>query len=127
VKEDLRAISQTLMGRLFNAVKMNGASVEKISENELVMKGNHIYLFPSYRCISDFYSAIMRSLIICRDDVQPYVMDVLSPLSNIIDIISKNPINPKFNHFTFESIGSLIKYIFCFEKSGRALIFGTFI
>lgn len=39
----------------------------------------------------------------------PYVNVIMSKLTNILAVVSRNPSNPKFNHFVFESIGALIK------------------
>lgn len=51
----------------------------------------------------------MRVIITARQALTPIYVTVLSHLTRILGEISKNPSNPKFNHFTFESISALIR------------------
>ncbi|VDO93119.1 unnamed protein product [Soboliphyme baturini] len=60
------------------------------SENMFVMKG------------------IMRCLLICSDDVEPYASDILTKLAQKLVDVSKNPSRPHFNHYLLESICVLI-------------------
>lgn len=53
----------------------------------------------------------MRVIITARQSVGPYYSTVLQHLVAILGEISKNPSNPKFNHFTFESISALIRCV----------------
>jgi exportin-2 (importin alpha re-exporter) len=55
--------------------------------------------------------AIMRVIITSRQGMTPYVNIIMSKLTNILAIVSKNPSNPRFNHYVFESIGALIRFI----------------
>ncbi|KAJ3030911.1 importin-alpha export receptor, partial [Rhizophlyctis rosea] len=80
----------TLM--LFNLIEL-GRTPEKIAENDYLMK------------------TVMRLIAITREDTLPYVSDILAALTRIIEQISRNPSNPKFNHFAFESLGGLVRFI----------------
>lgn len=51
----------------------------------------------------------MRVIITARQALTPIYVTVLSHLTRILGEISKNPSNPKFNHFTFESISALVR------------------
>lgn len=70
-----------------------GDTPEKLSENDYLMR------------------AVMRVIITSRQDMVPYVNVIMDKLTTILGIVSKNPSNPKFNHYTFESIGALIRFI----------------
>jgi len=51
----------------------------------------------------------MRVIITARQALLPSYATVLQHLVGILGEISKNPSNPKFNHFTFESISALVR------------------
>ncbi|KAF8538224.1 Cse1-domain-containing protein [Trichophaea hybrida] len=70
----------------------DGGTPEKIAENEFLM-----------RCV-------MRILIVARDSTGPLAEFVLKELLKITAEISKNPSNPRFNHYNFESLGAIIKF-----------------
>jgi exportin-2 (importin alpha re-exporter) len=55
--------------------------------------------------------AVMRVIITSRQDMIPYVNVIMGKLTTILSVVSKNPSNPKFNHYIFESIGALIRFI----------------
>lgn len=46
-----------------------------------------------------------------RQALTPTYVTVLNHLTKIVVEISSNPSNPKFNHFTFEAISALIRYV----------------
>jgi exportin-2 (importin alpha re-exporter) len=46
-----------------------------------------------------------------RTDLVPIASDVIVKVTQIISAISRNPSNPKFNHFAFETLGALVRYI----------------
>ncbi|CAG8777794.1 18793_t:CDS:2, partial [Acaulospora morrowiae] len=54
---------------------------------------------------------VMRVIFTAREDMVPYVADIMDHLNKILGEISKNPSNPRFNHYVFESIGALVKFI----------------
>lgn len=90
-KSDIAPVAQGLLSNLFSLI-MKGTTPEKIAENEFLM-----------RCV-------MRILITSQDAINSYVENLLNQLLAIVGEISKNPSNPKFSHYTFESIGCIIKY-----------------
>lgn len=63
------------------------------NENEYVMK------------------CIMRSLITAKDDVVQVTEIVLQKLNEALSRVAKNPRNPQFNHYMFESIAVLVKSV----------------
>ncbi|RUS27431.1 CAS/CSE protein [Jimgerdemannia flammicorona] len=78
--------SETLLTNLFNLIE-RGTTPEKLAENDYLMK------------------TVMRVIITSRQDMAPYVNIIMAKLVNILGIISKNPSNPRFNHYVFESKG----------------------
>ncbi|RCH88978.1 importin-alpha export receptor, partial [Rhizopus stolonifer] len=90
--EDIKPYSETLLSQLFRLIEQ-GQTPEKLSENDYLMR------------------AVMRVIITSRQDMVPYVNVIMGKLTNILAIVSKNPSNPKFNHYVFESIGALIRFI----------------
>lgn len=53
--------------------------------------------------------AIMRVVAVAMKDVMSSVEIILNKLTKILGRVCKNPTNPSFNHFLFESIAVLIK------------------
>jgi len=51
----------------------------------------------------------MRVPFTSREEIAPYVGDIIDHLNKILIVISKNPSNPQFNHYTFEAIGALVR------------------
>ena len=84
-------LSKDLLEHLFGLLLRNPAP-EKIQENEFVM-----------RCI-------MRVLIVIKENVSAVMQSSLQHLINITNAILKNPSNPKFYYYHFESIGALIRF-----------------
>lgn len=89
---DIKPYSETLLSELFRLIEL-GQTPEKLSENDYLMR------------------AVMRVIITSRQDMIPYVNVIMGKLTTILSIVSKNPSNPKFNHYIFESIGALIRFI----------------
>lgn len=92
-KTEVAEIAQQLLPKLFELIAAGGTP-EKISENEYLMK------------------CIMRILLVAGSDVATgdAGKQLLQQLIGILQEICKNPSNPRFNHYTFESIGVLLKY-----------------
>lgn len=53
----------------------------------------------------------MRVIITARQSLTPSHQGILTKLVNILGEISKNPSNPKFNQYCFESVSALIRYV----------------
>ncbi|CCJ29989.1 unnamed protein product [Pneumocystis jirovecii] len=91
-KMDIIILSKELLENLFKLIE-KASTPEKLSENDFLMK------------------CIMRVIATTKDGIVPLLDIVSSYLLNIIVEISKNPSNPKFNHYVFESLAALIKYV----------------
>ncbi|AAS53644.2 AFR273Wp [Eremothecium gossypii ATCC 10895] len=91
-KNDLTNSAHLLLDNLFGLTLKQNTSPEKLAENEFLMKTIH------------------RILLTAEDSIKPYAMDILNQLLEIIKIIAKNPSNPRFTHFTFESVSVVIRY-----------------
>jgi exportin-2 (importin alpha re-exporter) len=83
-------LSKDLLEHLFSLIEQGGAP-EKVQENEFLM-----------RCV-------MRVLIVIKEGVLPITDIVLQHLVSITNIIYRNPSNPRFYYYHFESIGALIR------------------
>jgi exportin-2 (importin alpha re-exporter) len=84
-------LTRDLVEHLFSLIEQDSAP-EKIQENEFLM-----------RCV-------MRLLIVIKEGVLPITDTVLQHLVSITNIIYRNPSNPRFYYYHFESIGALIRY-----------------
>ncbi|CAG8652097.1 4029_t:CDS:10, partial [Dentiscutata erythropus] len=91
IKHDIKPYTQELLINLFRLIEA-GTTPETLAENDYLMK------------------AVMRVIFTSRDDMSPYVGEILSHLNKILGEISKNPSNPRFNHYVFESIGALVRF-----------------
>ncbi|GAA5802690.1 Cse1-domain-containing protein [Helicostylum pulchrum] len=109
--DDIKPYSETLLSQLFRLIEL-GQTPEKLSENDYLMR------------------AVMRVIITSRQDMIPYVNVIMGKLTSILAIVSKNPSNPKFNHYIFESIGALIRFICPISEAALAefenMCFGPF-
>ena len=56
------------------------------------------------------YPGVMRVIVTARQSLAPVFPEILHHLVQIIGEVSKNPSNPKFNHYAFESISGLARY-----------------
>lgn len=92
-KEDISSSADILLNNLFNLITKQGNTPEKLAENEFLMK------------------AAFRVLQTAENSIEPSFPNLLNQLINIVNIIVKNPSNPRFSHFTFEAIGCIIKYV----------------
>ncbi|KAI5964902.1 CSE1 [Candida pseudojiufengensis] len=90
-KQDIEPFVTPLLTNLFNLILKNRDSPEKLAENEFLIK------------------CIMRILNTCEDLFTERIT-IIEQLLQILKIIAKNPSNPKFSHYIFESLGLLIKY-----------------
>ena len=54
---------------------------------------------------------VMRSLFTAGQDVVPVTQSVIEKLTGVLIRVAKNPRNPQFNHYLFESIAVLVKNV----------------
>lgn len=101
-KADVEGYAKELLINLFNLILQDSKTPEKLAENEFLMK------------------CIMRVLVTIQDGMLPFGEEMLQQLISIVNEISKNPSNPKFNHYTFEAIGSIVR--FCSNSMGHQKI-----
>ncbi|GJJ67857.1 exportin-2 (importin alpha re-exporter) [Entomortierella parvispora] len=90
--DDIAPLSESLISNLFRLVEQ-AATPEKLAENAYLMK------------------CVMRVILTVREKMLPLVNVCLARLTAIVQAVSSNPSNPQFNHYVFESIGALIRFI----------------
>ncbi|RKP23349.1 Cse1-domain-containing protein, partial [Syncephalis pseudoplumigaleata] len=87
--EDIKPFADTLLAKLFAHLEKS-QSPEKLAENEFIMK------------------AILRILVTIRGALaQPAI--IMTKLVAVIEAVSTNPSNPRFNHYTFEAVSALFR------------------
>ncbi|CDK27317.1 unnamed protein product [Kuraishia capsulata CBS 1993] len=86
------AISHDLLTSLFRLIFKKSDTPEKLAENEFLMK------------------CVMRVILTAEETIAEFSLQLISQLLQIVEVISKNPSNPRFSHYTFESIAGLIKF-----------------
>lgn len=89
--EEVASFAKEILSQLFRLIYVQGETPEKIAENEYLMK------------------CIMRILIVCRTTTAPHTGFILSALIKVMTQVAKNPSNPRFNHYCFESVGAIIR------------------
>ncbi|WVR05966.1 hypothetical protein IAU60_002994 [Kwoniella sp. DSM 27419] len=89
---DVRPFAENILMALFANIE-RGGTPEKIAENDYLMK------------------CAMRVIITARQSLTPSYQGILNRLVNIMGEISKNPSNPKFNQYCFESVSALIRFV----------------
>jgi exportin-2 (importin alpha re-exporter) len=87
-KVQLKPLCQNLLVSLFKVLEN-----EESHENEYVMK------------------AIMRICAVSEEDVAGLASVIIEKMTAILAYVSKNPKNPKFNHYLFETICCLIRFV----------------
>eukprot|EP00054_Salpingoeca_dolichothecata_P005032 m.32842 g.32842 ORF g.32842 m.32842 type:complete len:972 (-) comp15079_c0_seq1:180-3095(-) len=93
-QEVVVGLTESLLTNLFACLGMPGNS-----ENEYIMK------------------TILRTISTAKEGIMPFVGDVITKLSEIMEEVSKNPSKPKFNHFIFETFGCTIRYTLATDAS----------
>lgn len=91
-KEDISNSTEILLKNLIALILKHGNSPEKLAENEFLMR------------------SIFRVLQTSEDSIQPLFPQLLAQFIEIVTIMAKNPSNPRFTHYTFESIGVILNY-----------------
>ena len=80
----------------------------ELNENEYVMK------------------CVMRALNVAKDDLMDVVQVLLDKLTAALARVAKNPKNPQYNHFLFESIAVLIRAV-CTKDAAATSAFEQFL
>ncbi|KAG8941852.1 importin-alpha export receptor [Tulasnella sp. 419] len=88
---DVQAYASDVLMALFARME-SGGTPEKVAENEYLMK------------------CVMRVIITAKESLTNNYQPILARLVHILGIISKNPSNPNFNQYTFESVSALVRF-----------------
>ncbi|OCF55372.1 importin-alpha export receptor [Kwoniella mangroviensis CBS 10435] len=101
---DVRPFAENILMALFTNIE-KGGTPEKIAENDYLMKCelNLNWLFA--------HVGAMRVIITAKQSLVPSHEPILNRLVAIMGEISKNPSNPKFNQYCFESVSALIRFV----------------
>ncbi|EGW35169.1 uncharacterized protein SPAPADRAFT_48204 [Spathaspora passalidarum NRRL Y-27907] len=90
-KHDIKPYVNDVLTELFQLILMNNSSPEKLAENEFLMK-------------------CLVSILHTSEETLTTRQAIIQQLLQILQITAKNPSNPKFSHYIFESLGLLVKY-----------------
>lgn len=99
---------------LLNTVlkKIEGAGTpEKVAENDHLMKCIFVILFFIPLLMVAYTPGAMRVIVTARQTLTPVYQQVLQRLVAILDTISKNPSNPNFDQYIFESLSALMRCV----------------
>ena len=103
-KAEIKPFLQSLLINLFKIL-----TLQESKENDYVMKGILASLLEGkFLTIS---LAIMRVLGTAGDDIAPAAEGCIGQLNSILSRVYKNPTNPTFNHYLFESIAVLARNV----------------
>jgi len=89
--DEVIGFANEMLTQIFRLIYAQGQTPEKIAENEYLMK------------------CVMRILIVARETTAPHTQLILDELVKIMTETAKNPSNPRFNHYCFESVGAVIR------------------
>ncbi|CAO1637229.1 unnamed protein product [Sympodiomycopsis kandeliae] len=89
--QDVQPFAEQMLLALFGKIQA-GSTPEKVAENEFLMKG------------------VMRVLTTTREQLAGAYSILLQHLGEIITTIAKNPSNPRFSQFAFESLAALVRF-----------------
>ncbi|KAG2034488.1 CAS/CSE protein [Suillus americanus] len=89
---DIHDLAADLLNALLNKIEAAGPP-EKVAENDHLMK------------------CTMRIIVTARQTLTPVYQQVLQRLVNILGVIAKNPSNPNFDQYIFESISALLRFV----------------
>lgn len=81
-----------------------GKTPVKLAENDYLMK------------------CVLRVVVCTRASLLPHASLILERLTYIIREISKNPSNPKFNHYAFETLSAVVRHV-CGAQAGLVTSF----
>jgi exportin-2 (importin alpha re-exporter) len=101
-KTDLGPVLQELLGSMFQRIEVDPRP-EKLAENDFLMK-------CSLPDVWVLMIGMMRVMVTSREALEPFMQVSTQHLIGILGEISKNPSNPRFNHYLFECLAALIRY-----------------
>lgn len=53
---------------------------------------------------------ILRFCTVSQDNMRPYIASLIDALVKVLQVIIKNPANPLFNHYLFETLSALLRF-----------------
>ena len=91
-----------------------GGTPEKVAENQHLMRctWNCFNDLTLNRLIHTTFAGIMRIILTARQSLIPHYEGILTRLVNILGVIAKNPSNPHFDQYTFESLAGLMRCVY---------------
>jgi exportin-2 (importin alpha re-exporter) len=99
---------------------------EKVAENDHLMKCTSYASMPpapSLLNIICIRKGTMRIIVTARQTLTPGYEQILGRLVTILGVISKNPSNPMFDQYIFESISGLMRCVLQAIRFGRREFF----
>lgn len=110
--DTLSPFAEQLIKSLFGILTKPGSE-----ENSHTMKGTYKFLFSfasiivfySFKSLSKMCIAIMRTFFTLKQQIIPFLAELLPILTDKLTIVARNPSQPEFNHFLFETISFCVK------------------
>jgi len=102
-RPELKPFLETIFSALFSIIDN-----PNLNENEYAMK------------------CVMRSVAVASDDILPVTQVVLDRITGAMGRVVKNPRNPQYNHYMFETIAVLIKSV-CTKEPAATTAFESFL
>lgn len=90
--KDVEPFVERILMACFQTI-LAGSTPEKIAENDYLMK------------------CVMRLILTARSTLAAFATPILGQLTAILVEVAKNPSNPRFNQFLFESIAALVRFV----------------
>ncbi|KAJ3492037.1 hypothetical protein NLI96_g338 [Meripilus lineatus] len=110
-QSDVQETAPQLIDRLLTKLE-EARSPEKVAENDYLIK------------------CVFRLIVTARASLYPQSRSIMERLVGILGVISRNPSNPNFDQYIFESISALIRYSVGADKSALSIfeqaLFGPF-
>jgi len=66
--------------------------------------------------------AIMRTCTVAREDTAPYCQVIITRLTSVLTEVCRNPSHPTFNHYLFETIAALIRFICSVDANKQSYV-----
>lgn len=108
-QEDVQGIASEILNTILTKIEASGTP-EKIAENDYLMKCEWSLNFCARLDIERTSNAgIMRIILTARQSLVPTNEKLFQRLLAILGAICKNPSNPNFDQYLFESISALIR------------------
>lgn len=95
---DVQPFAESILMALFKNIE-RGQTPEKVAENDYLIK------------------CVMRLIATSREAMIPIRQPVLKHLTDILVEITKNPSNPRFTQYLFESISTLVRFVTAGDSS----------